>query len=973
MLSSEALEIIRNRSKELKQLEKINTDKRLIRIQEILKKLPENDDAYYLGYLYGMLIDIYLKKKQAIKVVEYVNKVILLSGMALYEYCGPYCPFSAEKIKKVLNCYFQVDIIGDYSKLWGKGRILQLQGKYDEAISFYKKLIEYDKSNINNYRMLARLYEELYDFDCAQEYFEKAEKIKKDPLTQCMMATIAIKQYQFQKAEHILTKTIQENPDYSFAQYRLIEVLEKQNKIKELKKQRQLLIKNNPNNTKYVLLTISEYDETILKELKQMKQATSEGIDYSSLNKYFGHYYYHKCISQAISEEESFLYSEKALEYYRKAINNNKFCYQAYYNQINLLMKKTQVILTSKKEDNEERKRVIENLITVFPNAIDIYIYFKYADTPIEQQIQILKTAIKEHPHKQIFYYYLANCYLYQSNDSIESKNSLIELCNLQIEKFPTSAAVFFDCYEYFQKIMEYDKADECIKKALVLSDNNLDIQIISQKLQFYKNTDSVTNLTKQIENSFNNLLNESFYLELAVLYYNKCYETKDFTTDYTKISLYFFKKAINLNKELLKSEELSFIYSLLLFCNQEEKKAFELYNRIDEEKLPLIVQIKDCFDIFHIKILYSLFEHKYTKNKAKIICFWSQVLLCLLRYNLFEDQSYRISHYTSIEALNSMLSDENMTSFRLSSLGSANDPKEGKIFFDFLTENIKDKELCLKIQSTPQIQYTAVQASFTKLEDALTMFRLYGKKEKNEGTGVNLVFNENFFSKSFKIPFSKNKKYISFEKNDKQLENFIDQKDFAEPLHWVLYWDKNKKMYFNPQGIYKTLEIDLINNQNWYVLNKEQKELKNSPNSFYEKYAKNISYVLNKIKESFETFTKKYNSLQEIHSVKEELLNISYLIKDAAFYDEKELRLIKVESLNNNILLKHDNSRFTLYKEYSMLTGFYRYPKSCPLEKIILGPKVEQKETLREYLLNHLDKAGIPTVKVEFSQAPLA
>lgn len=32
----------------------------------------------------------------------------------------------------------------------------------------------------------------------------------------------------------------------------------------------------------------------------------------------------------------------------------------------------------------------------------------------------------------------------------------------------------------------------------------------------------------------------------------------------------------------------------------------------------------------------------------------------------------------------------------------------------------------------------------------------------------------------------------------------------------------------------------------------------------------------------------------------------------------------------------------------------------SCPLEKIIIGPKVEQKETLREYLLNHLAKANM-------------
>ena len=101
------------------------------------------------------------------------------------------------------------------------------------------------------------------------------------------------------------------------------------------------------------------------------------------------------------------------------------------------------------------------------------------------------------------------------------------------------------------------------------------------------------------------------------------------------------------------------------------------------------------------------------------------------------------------------MLSEEKMSAFRLCSLGSANDPKEGKIIFDFLTQNIKDKETYLQFMNSPESSYTAVQASFTKLEDALTMFRLYGKKDKNEGTGINLVFNDNFFSGSLKVPLN--------------------------------------------------------------------------------------------------------------------------------------------------------------------------------------------------------------------------
>ena len=105
MLSKESLQIIRTRSRTLKELEALEDSKKEARILEILKDIPEDDDAYFLGYLYGILIDIYLNKKKSHKVVHYVNKLILLSGRALYEYCGNNCPFSEETIKAILFCY----------------------------------------------------------------------------------------------------------------------------------------------------------------------------------------------------------------------------------------------------------------------------------------------------------------------------------------------------------------------------------------------------------------------------------------------------------------------------------------------------------------------------------------------------------------------------------------------------------------------------------------------------------------------------------------------------------------------------------------------------------------------------------------------------------------------------------------------------------------------------------------------------
>ena len=667
--------------------------------------------------------------------------------MALYEYCGNNCPFSEEKISDVLFCYQQESIVGNHSELWGKGRILQLQGKYLDAKIVHEELLKHDEKNINIYRIYARLYEEMYDFAKANEYFLKAEAIKKDPLTECMMATIAIKQYQFSKAETILRNTIASFPEFSFAQYRLIEALEKQNKNEEQSKCRRELLKNNPGNTKYILQTINNSEESFLQELEQLKEALSEGVDYTSVNQYFGDYYFNYSESEEITDGIAKSSQEKALEYYRAAIANNKFCHQAYYNQINLLMKRTHIILTSKKEDDEERKKLIEQLKITFPYETEDSLYFSFEGKSIDTQIQIYKKAIEDHPYKHYFYHCLAENYLIKSRYSEEAKQELKKVCEQSEKQFPSSAAVFYDCYEYFQKIELYEDAEECILKAIVLSDNNLDIQIIAQKLRFYQTPDLYEELIKETEIKFKDSLNHAFYLELAIFYYNKCYEVKDFKSNYPEISLNLLKKAIMLNQKLLEFDEFLLIYSLLIVVNSQEEPAQEFYNRINEKKLSLLNQIKDCGDIFDIDILYKLFSNKYQNEPCKSLRFWIQALLYLLRYNLFEDQKDNISHYTSISALSSMLSEEKMSAFRLCSLGSANDPKEGKIIFDFLTQNIKDKETYLQFMNSPESSYTAVQASFTKLEDALTMFRLYGKKDKNEGTGINLVFNDNFFS----------------------------------------------------------------------------------------------------------------------------------------------------------------------------------------------------------------------------------
>ena len=340
MLPEKSLQIIKTRSQTLKALLELNNKAKEVKILEILKELPSDDDAYYLGYLYGLLIDLYLKQGEDQKVIAYVNKLILISGMALYEYTGNNSPFSKDKLQSVINCYLSEQIVGNYSLSWGKGRILQLKNEYADAISFFKLIIKHDNKNLNAYRMLARVYEEINDYKNANLYFQKAEAIQKDPLTECMMATIAIDQYQYEKAESVLQNTIKNFPKYSFARYRLIEVLGKLNKTEEQERQRKQLLQKYPGNTKYILHTILNYDGTTLNELNELQEALKDGIDYTSVNQFLGNYYYISSASVKTKEKLDSVLS-KSILFYEQAIKNNKYCYQAYTNQIKVLMMKT--------------------------------------------------------------------------------------------------------------------------------------------------------------------------------------------------------------------------------------------------------------------------------------------------------------------------------------------------------------------------------------------------------------------------------------------------------------------------------------------------------------------------------------------------------------------------------------------------------------------------------------------------------
>lgn len=55
-------------------------------IPENLKTLQDDDAPYYKGFLYSILIRVFILENKAFEVVYYVNEILKFSGMVLYEY-----------------------------------------------------------------------------------------------------------------------------------------------------------------------------------------------------------------------------------------------------------------------------------------------------------------------------------------------------------------------------------------------------------------------------------------------------------------------------------------------------------------------------------------------------------------------------------------------------------------------------------------------------------------------------------------------------------------------------------------------------------------------------------------------------------------------------------------------------------------------------------------------------------------------
>lgn len=395
-----------------------------------------------------------------------------------------------------------------------------------------------------------------------------------------------------------------------------------------------------------------------------------------------------------------------------------------------------------------------------------------------------------------------------------------------------------------------------------------------------------------------------------------------------------------------------------LLFGNYKYDLIEKIFNYLVEENYNDLWENDITFNLLKNKTI----DKEILKNIKKNLLY-QYLLLQSLSFNnktLKREYTYNIeiAHYTSLNTLLKLIKEDNK--IRITNISNANDPKEGKILENILNKN----KLDIKIKNDENL--ITLQTSLSRNKDALTMFRLYGKNENKEATGICLVidkkyFNDNYLSSVIEVNLDNQKQEEKKgNENYKKAKEIIQKRFERKNLYWVIYYNEEKnQLVFNPtKSKYSSVIIDLN------TINKNKKNINK------------IEDLINCIFHNIINSAKEIDKIEN-KNLKDEIFsnlfeNIRYIIKHEAFFEEQELRmLITTNYKNENINIEEDKKR--LYINYNELFN----ENENFIKEIILGGKIEDKELTSDYIKQiiynkYKENNKMNKIKVSISQAPL-
>jgi len=240
--------------------------------------------------------------------------------------------------------------------------------------------------------------------------------------------------------------------------------------------------------------------------------------------------------------------------------------------------------------------------------------------------------------------------------------------------------------------------------------------------------------------------------------------------------------------------------------------------------------------------------------------------------------------------------------------------------------------------------QYGTFAGCFTFNHDCLNQYRLYGKENGIEGTGVALIFKNTFFSNEANLHLPvPNPDLRNLEYDAPLISNKYDEK--KHPLFRCIYIDPDIEI---PR-------VETVGHKENFLFHREKNEER------IKDYNTTITEIIDIINDKMKELRELVKGLDPT-IVHELLINLCYLTKHIAFKEEQECRIVRIcrlDSKNSEIKVSHDFKQ--MYIEYHPSVLNY-------LVAINFGPKATGMELFQDIL-----KLNGKNILCKKSKTPLA
>lgn len=332
-------------------------------------------------------------------------------------------------------------------------------------------------------------------------------------------------------------------------------------------------------------------------------------------------------------------------------------------------------------------------------------------------------------------------------------------------------------------------------------------------------------------------------------------------------------------------------------------------------------------------------------------------------------------AHYTEVDSAINLLKNkekkepskiEKEWNFRMASVEQLNDPMEGQVLFEFLnnySEQLKQQNIVIEKSE----EWAVFTACFTFNHDSLNQFRLYGKKQNQEVTGVSLVFQPSFFSSSHSGIMNNeqginnsfnilNITQTTLNNDDMEQHNKQDEKTLLLPLYRCIYLDPESFMENEKGEPEPYLKIAARDELTFYREKDKKvndfKKYKTEIEKIEKEVLKFFKEMIKNIEILFSNLNKNENNEEILNTLGLILLPLSHLIKHSAFHEEQECRIIYCCPFDDEDIDKKESHKAKIFREYR--------------------PIINEKDIARIYLSKgaenyaHIFKSlGIKTVRV--------